>query len=42
MVYNVMNYKRDLVFYSMSKQTQTLEKQTQTSENVFDVYKKNV
>ncbi len=26
----------------MSKQTQTLEKQTQTSENVFDVYKKNV
>ena len=26
----------------MSKQTQTFEKQTQTSENVFDVYKKNV
>ncbi|MCH8914931.1 MAG: hypothetical protein IIA82_03680 [Thaumarchaeota archaeon] len=26
----------------MSKQTQTFEKQTQTSENIFDVYKKNV
>ena len=26
----------------MSKQTQTIQKQTQTSENVFDVYKKNV
>ena len=26
----------------MSKQTQTIEKQTQTSENVFDVYTKNV
>ncbi len=26
----------------MSKQTRTIQKQTQTSENVFDVYKKNV
>ncbi|QLH07233.1 hypothetical protein [Nitrosopumilus ureiphilus] len=26
----------------MSKQTQTLQKQTQTSENFFDVYKQNV
>jgi len=26
----------------MSKQTQTYEKQTQTSENIFDVYTKNV
>ena len=26
----------------MSKQTQTLQKQTQTSENFYDVYKQNV
>jgi len=26
----------------MSKQTQTLEKQTQSSEDFFDVYKQNV
>jgi len=26
----------------MSKQTQTLQKQTQTSEDFFDVYKQNV
>ena len=26
----------------MSKQTQTFQKQTQTSEDIFDVYKKNV
>jgi len=28
--------------FAMSNQTQTLEKQTQTSEDFFDVYKKNV
>lgn len=43
-----MNYKEDLVWPNMSKQTQTLEKTqtseklTQTSEDFFDVYKKNV
>jgi len=38
----MMNYKRDLVWSDMSKQTQTIEKQTQTSEDFFDVYKQNV
>jgi len=43
-----MNYKEDLVWPNMSKQTQTLEKTqtsekpTQTSEDFFDVYKQNV
>ena len=37
-----MNYKTDLVYCGMSKQTQTYEKQTQTSENIFGVYTKNV
>jgi len=38
----MMNYKRDLVWSDMSKETQTIEKQTQTSEDFFDVYKQNV
>ena len=38
----MMNYKRDLVYDPMSKQTQTLQKPTQISEDFFDVYKKNV
>ncbi len=37
-----MDYKGDLVSCNMSKQTQTFEKQTKTSENIFDVYTKNV
>ncbi|KEQ56850.1 hypothetical protein AAA799E16_01441 [Marine Group I thaumarchaeote SCGC AAA799-E16] len=32
----------DLTSFPMSKQTQTLQKQTQTSENFYDVYKQNV
>ena len=37
-----MDYKGDLVSCDMSKQTQTLQKPTQTSEDFFDVYKQNV
>jgi hypothetical protein len=37
-----MDYKGDLVSCGMSKQTQTLQKPTQTSEDFFDVYKQNV
>jgi len=37
-----MNYKRDLISPYMSKQTQTFQKPTQTSEDFFDVYKQNV
>jgi hypothetical protein len=37
-----MDYKGDLISCGMSKQTQTLQKPTQTSEDFFDVYKQNV
>ena len=37
-------YKMDLDYHAMSKQVQTQEtdKQTQTSENIYDIYKQNV
>ena len=37
-----MNYKGNGIWPSMSKQTQTLQKPTQTSEDIYDVYKQNV
>ncbi len=38
----MMNYKQGLILPYMSKQTQTFQKPTQTSEDFFDVYKQNV
>ena len=38
----MMNYKWNGIWPSMSKQTQTLQKPTQTSEDIYDVYKQNV